>query len=217
MKTFKEFLEEGWNRRSQRKSKRDGLTPTSEKDGRPKGYVVVGLPGSGKSSLVKHMKSKESNVTQHELDKSRQELGKSPKYFGPDLMAHHQAGIKDAAKKGKTIVVSNTSIPKQHRQAALDNLSSQGYNAKSVLPPTSRKAAQRRNRNRTGTEPGSSQVPKFVMNSMARQMKGINTRPRSGGALSRKDAREARRNYKELHKKYRFTKPAMRRSGAIKE
>jgi hypothetical protein len=64
----------------------------------------------------------------------------------------------------------------------------------------------RRNRKRTGSKPGEGAVPQFVMNRMAQGMKGI----------SRKDKRELRGNYKKLHKKERFTKPAMKRSGAIK-
>jgi hypothetical protein len=41
---------------------------------------------------------------------------------------------------------------------------------------------------------------------MAQGMKG----------MPRADKKELRGNYKKLHKKERFTKPAMKRSGAIK-
>jgi hypothetical protein len=64
----------------------------------------------------------------------------------------------------------------------------------------------RRNRKRTGSKPGEGAVPQFVMNRMAQGM----------GQLSNAEKRELRSNYKELHKRERFTKPAMKRSGAIR-
>jgi len=63
----------------------------------------------------------------------------------------------------------------------------------------------RRNRKRTGSKPGEGAVPQFVMNRMAQGM----------NQMSRDERRELRSNYKKLHKKERFTKPAMKRSGAI--
>lgn len=216
MKTYKQFITEAWNRRPQRASKRNKAKKATPEQSEKKAYVVVGTPATGKSSMVKQMKSKNPNVDQQELDISRKKLGKHPAHFSNQLMQHHQDEIKKSAEKGKTIVVSNTSIPKTHRTAALDNLTKLGYDAKAVLAPGSRKAALRRNKKRTGTEPGSSRVPNFVMNAMGRQMKGVNTNPRGGGALSRRDLRAARKEYKKLHKEYRFTKPAMKRSGAIR-
>lgn len=226
MKSYKEFITEagspGWRRRSKR-SKTGIFGPQKQPDenaNKPKAYVTIGVPGTGKTSKVRHMKKRNPNVSQHELDRSRQEMGKSPKYFGSDLMAHHKSGIESAAKQGKTIVVSNTSIPSAHRSSALSDLKNLGYDAKPVVLPTSPRAARRRNRNRPAGEnqtPGSGQVPGTVMRAMSRQFRGINTNPRGGGALSRKDKREGRKNFKELHKKYRFTKPAMRASGAIRE
>lgn len=217
MKTYKQFIKEAWNRKAQKHSKKNGLKPAKEKDGRPEAYVTVAVPGAGKSAIVKHMQANNPKVGHHELDKSRQALGKSPKHFGKDIMQHQQAGIESDAKKGNPVVVSNTSIPKAHRNAAISHLRQQGYNAKIITPPTSPRAARRRNRKRTGTSPGSSRVPGFVMKAMSRQYeKGINTNPRGGGALSRADRREARKNFKALHKRERFTKPAMRRSGAIR-
>lgn len=226
MKSYKQFITEagspGWRRRSKRaKTGIFGSQKQSDENAnKPKAYVTIGVSGSGKSSTALHMQKKNSNVSQHELDGSRQEMGKSPKYFGSDLMAHHKSGIETAAKQGKTIVVSNTSIPRAHRNSALDDLRNLGYDAKPITLPTSPRAARRRNRNRPAGEnqtPGSGQVPGTVMKAMSRQYRGINTNPRGGGALSRADKREARKNFKELHRQYRFTKPAMRASGAIRE
>ena len=216
MLTFKRFIdckesliiEE--NRRSQIASK-SGRKPKegsrSKSDNKPNAFVTVGLPGSGKSTIAKHMVSK-GNTDQHELDKSRQALGKGPAYFGQDIVQHTYAGAKNSAEQGKNTILSNTSIPRQHRQAAIDNLTDAGYeDVRAVLAPGSTKAAMRRNRNRRGSKPGEGAVPQFVMNRMAQGMQ----------QMSRDERRELRRNYKELHKKERFTKPAMKRSGAIRE
>lgn len=203
--------------RAMKKYKPRRTSPRAPVDERPKAIVLMGRPATGKTKTVEKIRKDVPNLGHHELDISRKETGKSPAYFGQDLMAHHNAGIRSDAERGNPIVVSNTSIPRAHRRAAVDNLTNLGYNAIVALPPTSARAANRRNRNRTGTEPGSSQVPGFVMRAMGRQMRGINTNPRGGGALSRKDLRAARAEYKKLHKQYRFTKPAMRRAGIINE
>lgn len=208
MKTFREFLEES-NRRSQRAHKA-GRPPKEGKRSRttetPSAVVTVGLPGSGKSTIAKHMVSK-GNTDQHELDKSRQALGKGPAYFGSDIVRHTYSGAKKSAEQGRNTVLSNTSIPRQHRQDAVNKLKKSGYKTvTAVLSPGSTKAAMRRNRRRTGTKPGEGAVPQFVMNRMAQGMQ----------QMSRDERRELRSNYKKLHKKERFTKPAMKRSGAIR-
>ena len=208
MKTFQEFIVEA-NRRAQRASKA-GRKPKegerSQGNGEPSAVVTVGLPGSGKSTIAKHMVSK-GNTDQHELDKSRQALGKGPAYFGSDIVQHTYYGARKSAEQGRNTVLSNTSIPRQHRQDAIDKLKDSGYdNVKAVLSPGSTKAAMRRNRKRTGSKPGEGAVPQFVMNRMAQGMQ----------QMSRDERGELRSNYKKLHKKERFTKPAMRRSGAIR-
>ena len=208
MKTFSEFIAEA-NRKAQRASKSGRIPkegPRSKGDDKPSAVVTVGLPGSGKSTIAKHMVSK-GNTDQHELDKSRQALGRGPAYFGSDIVQHTYDGAKRSAEQGRSTVLSNTSIPKQHRQDAINRLKDAGYeNVKAVLSPGSTKAAMRRNRKRTGSKPGEGAVPQFVMNRMAQGMQQI----------SRDERRELRSNYKELHKKERFTKPAMKRSGAIR-
>lgn len=209
MKSYSQFITET-SRKAQRASK-SGKTPKegprSKGDDKPKAVVTVGLPGSGKSTIAKHMASK-GKTDQHELDKSRQALGKGPAYFGQDIVKHTYDGAKKSAEQGKSTVLSNTSIPRQHRKDAIDNLKDSGYeNVKAVLTPGSTKAAMRRNRKRTGSKPGEGAVPQFVMNRMAQGMEG----------MSRGERKELRGNYKELHKSERFTKPAMKRSGAIKE
>lgn len=208
MKTFSEFITEA-SRRSQVASKR-GTTPkegpSSKESHKPEAIVTVGLPGSGKSTIAKHMVSK-GNTDQHELDKSRQALGKGPAYFGSDIVQHTYGGAKRSAEQGRSTVLSNTSIPRQHRGDAIQKLRDSGYEKVTpVLSPGSTKSAMRRNRKRTGSKPGEGAVPQFVMNRMAQGMK----------ELSRDEKRELRSNYKKLHKKERFTKPAMRRSGAIR-
>ena len=208
MKTFSEFLEEA-NRKAQKASKA-GRKPKegarSNSDDKPSAIVTVGLPGSGKSTIAKHMVSK-GNTDQHELDKSRQALGKGPAYFGSDIVKHTYDGAKKSAEQGRSTVLSNTSIPKQHRKDAVDKLKDSGYDrVKAVLSPGSTKAAMRRNRKRTGSKPGEGAVPQFVMDRMAQGMK----------QMSRDEKGELRANYKKLHKKERFTKPAMKRSGAIR-
>lgn len=210
MKSYSQFITEA-NRKAQRASK-SGKTskegPRSKGDDKPKAVVTVGLPGSGKSTIAKHMVSKGNNTDQHELDKSRQALGKGPAYFGQDIVKHTYDGAKKSAKQGNSTVLSNTSIPRQHRNDAIDKLKNSGYeDVTAVLAPGSTKAAMRRNRNRKGSNPGEGAVPQFVMNRMAQ---GMND-------MSRKERRELRGNYKKLHKSERFTKPAMKRSGVIKE
>ena len=59
---------------------------------------------------------------------------------------------------------------------------------------------------KAGRKPKEGAVPQFVMDRMAQGMK----------SMTRKDKKELRANYKELHKSERFTKPAMKRSGAIR-
>jgi predicted kinase len=208
MKTFKEFIIEA-NRKAQKASKVGRIPkegPRSREKTEPTAYATVGLSGSGKSTIAKHMVSK-GNTDQHELDKSRQALGKGPAYFGSDIVKHTYGGAKKSAGQGRNTILSNTSIPKQHRQDAISKLKDSGYgNVNAILSPGSTKAAMRRNRNRTGSRPGEGAVPQFVMNRMAQGMK----------QMSRTDKRELRRNFKKLHKTERFTKPAMKRSGAIR-
>lgn len=208
MKTFVQFITEA-NRKAQQASKSGRVPksgPKSRESDKPTGIVTVGLPGSGKSTIAKHMASK-GKTDRHEFDKSRQALGKGPAHFGSDIVKHTFDGAKKSAEKGKSTVLSNTSIPKAHRQDATKKLHDAGYkDVKTVLAPGSKKAAMRRNRKRTGSSPGEGAVPQFVMNRMAQGM----------DSMSRKDKREARSNYKQLHKKERFTKPAMKRSGALK-
>ena len=184
MKTFSEFLEEA-NRKAQKASKA-GRKPKegarSNSDDKPSAIVTVGLPGSGKSTIAKHMVSK-GNTDQHELDKSRQALGKGPAYFGSDIVKHTYDGAKKSASQGRSTVLSNTSIPKQHRKDAIDKLKDSGYDrVKAVLSPGSTKAAMRRNRKRTGSKPGEGAVPQFVMDRMAQGMK----------SMTRKDKKELR-------------------------
>lgn len=213
MKTYFQFLEEAkkFNRKSQTASKSGRAFKTGPKsktnDNEPKGIVTVGLPASGKSSIAKHMASK-GKTDQHELDKSRKALGKEPAYFGQDIVQHSKEGQKSSRKKGKNSVVSNTSIPKLHRQKAEQDLKDAGYNKVfSVLSPGSTKAAMRRNRKRPpGASPGEGRVPQNVMNIMSR---GLNS-------LKRQDRKQLRSNFKKLHKQERFTKPAMKRSGVIR-
>ena len=208
MKTFSQFITEA-NRKAQKASKA-GRKPKegarSDSDDKPSAIVTVGLPGSGKSTIAKHMVSK-GNTDQHELDKSRQALGKGPAYFGSDIVKHTYDGAKKSASQGRSTVLSNTSIPKQHRKDAVDKLKDSGYDrVKAVLSPGSTKAAMRRTSKGTGSKPGEGAVPQFVMDRMAQGMK----------SMTRKDKKELRGNYKELHKRERFTKPAMKRSGAIR-
>jgi hypothetical protein len=198
------------NRKSQLASKRGKKSkegPRSRKDSGPRAIVTVGLPGSGKSTIARHMVA-QGNTDQHEFDKSRRELGMSPKDFSPELAAHTFAGARRSAEEGRNTALTNTSIPKLHRQDAVQKLRDAGYeNVDVVLSPGSTKAALRRNRKRSGSKPGESEVPQFVMNRMAQGMESI---PRS-------ELRTMRNKYNELHKQYRFTKPAMKRSGALRE
>ena len=210
MKTYNEFILEA-SRKPQIASKRGGKSKREPEDTRPKAYVTTGIPGSGKTTIVKHMQSQDPTIGHHELDKSRKALGKHPAYFGPDLIQHQNSGIEADAKKGNTVVVSNTAIPKAHRNASHSHLDNLGYDSKTVVLPSSPRAARRRNRNRT-----EGRVPDFVMSAMSRQRRGSNTNPRGGGAMSREDLRSGRKEFKKLHQKFRFTKPAMRRSGVIK-
>ena len=206
--SFEEFIIEA-SRRAQLASKRGKKPKEGERSrgtDKPSAVVTVGLPGSGKSTIAKHMVSK-GNTDQHELDKSRQALGKGPAYFGSDIVQHTYGGAKQSAEQGRSTVLSNTSIPRQHRRDAIDKLKDSGYEKVTpVLSPGSTKSAMRRNRKRTGSKPGERAVPQFVMNRMAQGMK----------ELSRDERKELRSNYKKLHKKERFTKPAMKRSGAIR-
>jgi predicted kinase len=198
------------NRKSQLASKRgrkpkDG--PRSRQDDEPRAIVTVGLPGSGKSTIARHMVAR-GDTDQHEFDKSRRELGMGPADFSPALAAHTFSGARRSAEQGRNTALTNTTIPKPHRQDAVQKLRDAGYqNVDVVLSPGSTKAAMRRNRKRTGKAPGEGAVPQFVMNRMAQGMENI----------SRSELRAMRNKYKELHKQYRFTKPAMKRSGALRE
>jgi hypothetical protein len=212
MKTFEQFLLEARTRPSQRANKYRPKPQKAPEDSRQKAYVTIGPPASGKSSLVRAIKKKKPDLVQAELDQSRKALGKSPAHFGQDIIQHQNDTIRQASQERKPLVVSNTSIPKKHREGLSNTLQQHGYKPVPVLMPASAKAALRRNRNRPqNAAPGEGRVPDFVMRGMGRKMKGNNTRKGGGGALSRKDRKEARKNYKELHREFRFTKPNLRR------
>jgi predicted kinase len=210
--TINEFIMEARKRPAQRASKQRSRSQKEPEDNRQKAYVTVGAPASRKSTIARLIRKKEPNLVQAELDQSRKALNRSPAHYGKDIVSHQDEVIKGAAQGKKPLIVSNTSIPKKHRESLSDTLRQHGYKPVSVLMPSSSKAAFRRNSKRPmSAAPGEGRVPDFVMNNMIRQTRGINVRPKGGGALSRKDRREARKNYKELHKKYRFTVPNMKR------
>jgi len=208
MKTFNQFMTEARKRPAQRASKKGTISKPGEKSKgveKPSAVVTVGLPASGKSALANHMVSK-GNIDKQELDQSREKFKKPPAYFGKDIVKDVYDGAAQSAAQGRSTVVSNTSIPKQHRQDAINRLKKSYDTVTPVLAPGTTKAAMRRNRKRTGTKAGEGAVPQFVMNRMNQGMR----------SMSRKTKRELRRNYKKLHKKERFTVPAMIRSGAIR-
>lgn len=194
----------------------------------PTAYVTRVIPATGKSTIAKHMMADPSfrrsnrdrnrrkgapaptrtGVGEVNFDKIREREGRHPAYFGPELNQQVSSDAKENARQGKHTVHSNTTIPGVHARAAIQQMRDAGYErVKPITLPTSTKAAMRRNRRRTGTVPGSSSVPQGIMNRMAR---GFSHIPKA-------ERKEMEQNYKELHRTYRFTKPAMRRSGAIGE
>lgn len=174
---------------------------------KPTAYITVGIPGSGKSTIAKHMVA-QGNTDQHEFDKSRKELGLSPTNFNNKLSSHTFSGVQISASLGRNSILSNTSIPRSHRNSAINKLKNAGYDdIKIILAPGSIKAALRRNYTRTGTKPGESKVPQSAMNRMIRGIKGMKKSERAA----------LRAEYKKAHRIFRFTKPAMRRSGALKK
>lgn len=196
-------------RKSQLASKRGWVSKPGPrslvKNPKPVGYATIGIPGQGKSTIADKMK----NTDVGEFDRERRSLGLKPHQFSGKILSNIYSRASESAKAGRNTILSNTGTNKGQLKDAIKKLKKSGYlEVKTILAPGSIKAAVRRNRKRTGSIPGQSRVPKAVMGRMIQGVK----------QLSRSERREARKNYKELHKspQGRFTKPALRRAGLIR-
>lgn len=175
------------------------------KNSKPVGYATIGIPGQGKSTIADKMK----NTDVGEFDRERRTLGLKPHQFSGKILDNIYSRANQSAKAGRNTILSNTGTHKGQLKDAISRLKKSGYSeVKTILAPGSIKAAVRRNRKRSGTVPGQSQVPKAVMGRMIQGVKSLN----------KSERKEARKNYKELHKspQGRFTKPALKRAGLIR-
>lgn len=212
MKTYKEFILEvsSYERRRAIRLKNKGAQ-SPEADS----AVTVSLPGGGKSKKAKYLEQ-EHGARVGELDRARKELGVSPAHYDRELGARANAPLEGGAQEGRFGIKSDTNTSARAQQSSINTLKNFGYKNPVLIIPGGRSIEQnirvsmRRNRKRPDSGvPGSGRVPQAVMNRMANAM-------RHSGIANRTTRREMRRNWKELNKKFRLTKPRLKRAGLIR-
>ena len=194
LKTFEKFISEAaWKGK-----KKQGVTSKpGVKSGReevPKNIKMIGLPGSGKSTMA-HRIAKITGGTATGYDDARDTIhGTRSNQSGfPAVHALTMKRLKDA-DKSKPRILDNTNVNPNYKKGVDHSLEHEADmpNATPVSPGTKQKTSMRRNRGR-----GENAVPKRVMNHMARGERATR---------KTKEGKEAIKNGRKLTKQLRLNK-----------
>jgi predicted kinase len=201
MKTYNQFLEESWNRKSQQASK-SGKSP---KDGLKSGkselksdVKMIGIPGSGKSTMAKRL-AKATGGTRDGFDDARKRIYGDHTTQGDIFKVKDDTYNKLAnARKDKPRVLDNTNVNKNFKAQTDNELKTRAKFGKTipVSPDTSNRRAFKRNSRREKP------VPKFVMRQFMK--------PQGDQTRKTKEGREAIQNGRELTKRYRLNRNSTR-------
>jgi predicted kinase len=200
MKTYQQFLEEAWNRKSQQASKQGNQPKLGSKSGKSEltsDVKMVGAPGSGKSTMATRL-AKSTKGTRYGFDDARKDLygHRSEQGNIQDVKDKTYDTLAKAPNTGPKIQ-DNTNVNKRFAKQTDQELKTRAGFGKtvSVAPRTPRRAAFRRNSKRDVP------VPQKVMNIMHNQERDFK---RS------KEGEEAVRTGRQLTKRYRLNRRSVR-------
>jgi tRNA uridine 5-carbamoylmethylation protein Kti12 len=157
MKTFNEFLEEAWNRRSQKASKEGRQSKPGRKSGKSEltsDVKMIGIPGSGKSTMARRL-ARATGGFRTGFDDAREKL------YGYHTIQGEIGEVKKktydtlaAAPKDKPRILDNTNVNPRFQKQTDDELKTQAGFGKtiSVAPDTSTRRAFKRNARREQEE-----------------------------------------------------------------
>lgn len=201
MKTYKQFLTEAWNRKSQKSSKAGNQPKSGLKSGKSElksDVKMIGIPGSGKSTMAKRL-ARATGGTRYGFDDARKDL------YGDHTTQGNIIDVKKktydtlaSAPKDKPRVLDNTNVNPRFKKQTDDELKDKAKFGKTiaVAPDTSNRRAFKRNAKREKP------VPQFVMRQFMKP----------GGDVTRRspEGRQAIRTGRELTKRYRLNRRSTR-------
>ena len=90
---------------------------------KPKFYLMVGVPGSGKSTAIKKIQSNDPSSVVVCPDEYRKKLGGTYNHFDDDRTIWGQicpTDVKSALMKGNTVIFDATNVAKKRRRSVLN-------------------------------------------------------------------------------------------------
>lgn len=153
MKTYQQFLEEAWNRRSQKASKAGNQPKPGLKSGKPElksDVKMIGIPGSGKSTMAKRL-ARVTGGTRYGFDDARKDI------YGDHTVQGDIGDVKDItydvlsrAPKDKPRILDNTNVNPKFKKQTDNELRDRAKfrNTIPVAPDTSNRRAFKRNARR---------------------------------------------------------------------
>ena len=118
---------------------------------RPTFYVMVGVPGSGKSTTIKKIQKSDQNVVVVCPDEYRKQLGKSYNYFKEEGKIWNQlcpTDIKQSLSNGKSVIFDATNVAIKRRKSILQWVSKLDVEKVSVVVEVPLPIALRQNQMR---------------------------------------------------------------------
>lgn len=125
-------------------------------------YMLIGLPGSGKSTIAKNMVKKDKNIEIFSSDKLRAELWGSEEIQGDNTVLFNElhSRIKKCIKDGRDCIYDATNISANRRKAFLDEIKKYKVKKICIFALTSLDKCKQNNNKRDR------KVPEYVIENM---------------------------------------------------
>jgi predicted kinase len=201
MKTYSQFIEEAWNRKSQKAAKVGNQPKPGLKSGKSEltsDVKMIGIPGSGKSTMAKRLATA-TKGTSYGFDDARKDLyGDRSQQGNIDDVKDKTYDTLSKAPRDRPRILDNTNVNKKFKNQTDRELKSKAEFGKTIAvsPDTSNRRSFKRNANREKP------VPKFVMR---RFMK-----PGGDETRKTKEGKEAINTGRDLTKRYRLNRKSAR-------